>query len=50
LENEEKYKAIKSEILGDGSDEEESGSEEDDEDEEEGQRSVLPKCEHVTDS
>lgn len=28
LENEEKYKAIKAEILGEGSDEEESGSEE----------------------
>ena len=35
LENEEKYKQIKAEILGeDSSDEEESGSEESDEDEE----------------
>ncbi|TFY66479.1 hypothetical protein EVG20_g4613 [Dentipellis fragilis] len=35
LENEEKYKAIKAEILGEGSDDEESGSEESESDEEE---------------
>ncbi|GLB35523.1 putative protein with domain in DAP-5, eIF4G, MA-3 and other proteins [Lyophyllum shimeji] len=35
LENEEKYKAIKAEILGEGSDEEESGSEEETSDEDE---------------
>ena len=41
IENEERYKSIKAEILGEGSDEEESGSEEstdDDEEDEEGKR------------
>lgn len=35
VENEEKYKAIKAEILGEGSDDEESGSEEESSDEDE---------------
>lgn len=35
MENEEKYKSIKAEILGDDSDEDEDGSEEEDEDEDE---------------
>jgi pre-mRNA-splicing factor CWC22 len=35
VENEEKYKSIKAEILGDDSDEDEDGSEEEDEDEDE---------------
>jgi pre-mRNA-splicing factor CWC22 len=35
VENEEKYKSIKAEILGDESDEDEDGSEEDSEDEDE---------------
>jgi pre-mRNA-splicing factor CWC22 len=43
LDNEEKYKEIKAEILGEGSSDEESGSEEDEEDEEEeeGMRLLL---------
>ncbi|KZT24038.1 MIF4G-domain-containing protein [Neolentinus lepideus HHB14362 ss-1] len=43
LENEEKYKAIKAEILGEGSDDEESGSEESDEEEEEEEEAVAEK-------
>ena len=35
MENEEKYKSIKAEILGDDSDEDEDGSEDEDEDEDE---------------
>jgi pre-mRNA-splicing factor CWC22 len=35
VENEEKYKSIKAEILGDDSDEDEDGSEDEDEDEDE---------------
>lgn len=39
LENEEKYGAIKAEILGDDDDSDESGSDESDEDEEDGEES-----------
>ena len=44
MENEEKYKEIKAEILGEGSDEEESGSEEsfeEDEEDEEGLYDIV---------
>jgi pre-mRNA-splicing factor CWC22 len=41
LENEEKYKAIKAEILGDESDEEPESSEESEEDEDEGKKTAF---------
>ena len=44
LENEEKYKEIKAEILGEGSSEEESGAESDSEDDEGTPVGVIYTC------
>lgn len=50
IENEERYKSIRAEILGEGSSDEESGSEEESSDEDENEEEGKHPCNSLQDS